>query len=972
MTAEGSEPFPNPELQESLGPRYQLTREIGRGGMAVVYLATDRQMDRSVAVKVLHSELLETAAAERFLREIRSVSRLQHPHILPIFDWGQAKGRLWYSMPFVEGESLRDRITREGPLPFDDCLRIAKDVTDALSRAHQEGLVHRDIKPENILLSNNHAVVADFGVAKALEESGSETLTKTGITLGTPAYMSPEQASGSQKIDQRSDLYSLGCVLYEMIAGEPPFTGPDPWAILAKHRNQLVPSLEVVRPDVSVELMELVEKTLAKLPADRFASANQLSEALDLAAVAPALTRAKGRTFERGARKSLPVGRDRRGPAAWWLVGAAVAISVVGVVARKLIPTATPTLDQNKVVVFPLFDQRPEVAEGIAIPPLIESALENIPPLKCIDGWTRLPVELRQDIVSLAPGQARAISETQGAGLFLMGTVFTAGDSLAVSLRLYDTAQDTLIDQRTAYGPVGERSAGALALRALAGIVPPLRGSGQEVDLAYLQERDPRAVALWTEGTKAYQLARFEESYELLKQAIERDSLLVSAALKGVMAAGWTHAHAGADSLLRRAIAHDSLLSVQERHLARGLLAYFGGQADSAVVHIRRAQGADPDWAEAWTALGEVYFHLFPQGARVPDAARKALEESLERDPEFLPPLLHLAEIALSRGEMARAEEYLSRVRRSEDQLDHIVRLERAVACAQQEFSLEEWRTAAALDPVEALMAGKFLAVGAEHPVCAERAFRAVLDQGGIDSGTQWGALLGLFCILAATGQDGAVADLLDGAQERGWPGVAHLRLLRPLVGLRPGPGDSTLVRSVLDNAGPDYERIGARSGWAVGLWEASQGRLDPLRGIAASLDRRRGDAGDRNFTLMSRAVDAHLARLEGRDRDALLLFGELYPNAPLELIDWDHWESLGVERIAYARLLLESSRPEEALAVASGIDHPAPLSFVAFVPESLVIRVEAAEALGLAAEAAGYRERLIKIGRMDLLEGPS
>ena len=227
-------------LQTALADRYRLERELGRGGMATVYLAHDLRHDRPVALKVLHSELAASMGPERFQREIRLAARLQHPHILSIHDSGEVPGDastppvLWFAMPFVEGESLRDRLVRERQLPLEDALRIGREAADALEYAHRHGIVHRDIKPENILLSANHALVADFGIARALAGPTESQLTETGTTLGTPAYMSPEQAAGERAIDHRSDIYSLGCVVYEMLAGEPPFTGPTAQAIMAR------------------------------------------------------------------------------------------------------------------------------------------------------------------------------------------------------------------------------------------------------------------------------------------------------------------------------------------------------------------------------------------------------------------------------------------------------------------------------------------------------------------------------------------------------------------------------------------------------------------------------------------------------------------------------------------------------------------------------------------------------------------
>src|SRR6266513_1619979 len=221
-------------LTAALAGRYAIERELGAGGMATVYLARDLKHDRDVAVKVLRPELAAAVGADRFLAEIKTTANLQHPHILPLHDSGEANGSLFYVMPFVQGESLRDRLVREQQLPIDDAVRIAREVADALAYAHEHGVIHRDIKPENILLQGGHALVADFGIALAIQQAGGQRMTQTGMSLGTPQYMSPEQATGERTIDARSDIYALGTVTYEMLAGEPPFVGPTTQATIAR------------------------------------------------------------------------------------------------------------------------------------------------------------------------------------------------------------------------------------------------------------------------------------------------------------------------------------------------------------------------------------------------------------------------------------------------------------------------------------------------------------------------------------------------------------------------------------------------------------------------------------------------------------------------------------------------------------------------------------------------------------------
>ena len=273
-------------IQAALVDRYRVERELGHGGMATVYLAHDLRHDRPVALKVLHPELAASVGSERFQREIRLVARLQHPHILSIHDSGEVAGDastpplLWFAMPFVEGESLRDQLARERQLPLEDAVRIGREAADALEYAHRHGVVHRDIKPENILLSAGHALVADFGIARALADQADSKLTETGTTLGTPAYMSPEQAAGERSVDHRSDIYSLACVLFEAIAGEPPFTGPTAQSIIARRFTETPRPLRELRETVPAAVERAVAKALARSPADRYGSAAEFARAL--------------------------------------------------------------------------------------------------------------------------------------------------------------------------------------------------------------------------------------------------------------------------------------------------------------------------------------------------------------------------------------------------------------------------------------------------------------------------------------------------------------------------------------------------------------------------------------------------------------------------------------------------------------------------------------------------------------------
>src|SRR5688572_18109755 len=318
-----------PRLCAAVSDRYRIERELGAGGMATVYLAQDLRHERDVAIKVLHPELGAALGGERFLAEIRTTARLQDPHIVPLLDSGEASGLLYYVMPYVTGETLRARLERERQLPIDDALRIAREVADALGEAHAHGIVHRDIKPEHILLHGGHALVAAFGIALAVQTAGGHRITQTGLSLGTPQYMSPEQAMGERTIDLRSDIYSLGAVAYEMLVGDPPFGGSTVQAIVAKVLTERPTAPTAIRDTVPPNVERAVLRALAKLPADRFVSAEKFADALVATDTAPAVSRTDPQTGP------APAVRTRRARAADLAVLAA-AMFLTGAVAWSL------------------------------------------------------------------------------------------------------------------------------------------------------------------------------------------------------------------------------------------------------------------------------------------------------------------------------------------------------------------------------------------------------------------------------------------------------------------------------------------------------------------------------------------------------------------------------------------------------------------------------------------------------------
>ncbi|HEX9166927.1 MAG TPA: protein kinase [Gemmatimonadales bacterium] len=345
-------------LNEALAGRYRVERELGQGGMATVYLGHDLKHDRDVAIKVLHPDLGAALGSERFLSEIRTTARLQHPHILPLLDSGQADGLLYYVMPLVTGETLRARLERERQLPIADAVRIAREVADALGHAHGLSVIHRDIKPENILLQGGHAVVADFGIALAVHQAAGQRMTQTGLSLGTPQYMSPEQAMGERSVGPGSDIYALGAVTYEMLVGDPPFTGSSVQAVVAKVLTDRPAPISTVRDTVPAALEAAVLRALAKLPADRFASAREFAEALDgTVAMAPAAP----------APGSAP--RSPRAPGTRWQRAGAVAggVALAGLAAWGwLRPVPSQPVTRQRLVVDVGLSSSSEVSAAIS------------------------------------------------------------------------------------------------------------------------------------------------------------------------------------------------------------------------------------------------------------------------------------------------------------------------------------------------------------------------------------------------------------------------------------------------------------------------------------------------------------------------------------------------------------------------------------------------------------------------------
>jgi serine/threonine-protein kinase len=495
-------------LQASLSDRYLIERELGRGGMATVFLAKDIRHDREVAIKVLHPDLSATIGTERFEREIRMAAKLQHPHVLALYDSGNAGELLFYVMPFVDGESLRDRLNREKQLPVDDAVQIVLEVADALGYAHSHNVIHRDIKPENILLANGHALVADFGIARARTEAGQDKLTQTGMAVGTPVYMSPEQSTG-EGVGPTADIYSLGCVLYELLAGEPPFTGPSAMAIMAKHAMETVPSVRIVRPSVAEEVEEAILAAMEKSPADRPKSAADFAAILGSPLGATAARRVTSRYT---ATRRVSSGPHPALPDVWWRRPAVIGAGALGLVAVALgawtllsnessgSVTRDPALKRVAVLYFNDESRDGELKDvADRLTEALIRDLERIPDLNVVSRAGVTPFRNR----NIRPD---SIARALNAGTLVTGYVTGEGEDVRVNLSLLD-ASGTEFGQRA--NVTMPRDSLFAAEESVAGKVAELLRTllGPEIELRSTLA-GTRVMAAWTLYNRAEKLRK--------------------------------------------------------------------------------------------------------------------------------------------------------------------------------------------------------------------------------------------------------------------------------------------------------------------------------------------------------------------------------------------------------------------------------------------------------------------------------
>jgi tRNA A-37 threonylcarbamoyl transferase component Bud32/tetratricopeptide (TPR) repeat protein len=938
-------------VRAALADRYELDRELGHGGMAMVYLARDVKHQRRVAVKVMRPELVATLATDRFLREIHIAAELQHPLIVPLYDSGGGPdGLLWYVMPYIEGETLRARLMREGPLPLEDALAIARDAAEALAWAHAHGIVHRDIKPENMLLSGDHTLIADFGLARAVTQAAGG-FTSSGLVVGTPQYMSPEQGAGSGAVDARSDIYSLGCVLYEMLAGEPPFTGPTPQAVIARHVSERVPSLVVVRPAIPAALEDVVERSLAKTPADRFATARAFGDAIERAAQPGARLRP---VWARRLRK-------HRVPAA-----AVAMLMVAALLVWRGVAARARALDASRVLVFPLTASGAAPSAGRFaddVGTALFTALSYTDYIEANDGWRLLDPRQRENPRLLTDADVRRASARARARFVVDGSLLI-GDSLHGVLRLWDVAADSSTQIPVVLGPGAD--AWTVGLQMANAILPRLIPAGRQVDLHALSDRNPAAVVRFLKGEQAFRSARFREALAYFHDAVAADSGFALAALRGAWAASWNHRLSEAGAFIRVALANQAEFSTRDRDLTLGFDAYLRGRADSAVGYFRRAVAIDPQRPEAWMMLGEVYTHLLPDTVPLDSLAAAAFGETWRLDSTSMTVLYHLTEIGLRGGNVREAGRLFRQfVAASPDSAERYP-LEIMLRCIQDAPASLDWRALTLRMPRWVVDAGRALAVGGlRQPQCAGAAWRAVLTYDTSSTIVwRWGAVSGLQALLVAEGKTAELERVIDSAGLE--PRLqARLYIESALAG---APVDSQADRGAAElarayAASPAAGGSGA-SLWCLALWDTHRGRWADAQALADVLRRR----GTRESALMAGGIVARLTLARGDSARALAELAALAPDTTRSPLTWNPWESLGGARLLRARLLFAAGRYAESYRIASELDAPDPVPYVMYLPASLALRVRAAEQLGNHAAAALLRRRLTALGRSDLL----
>ncbi|HEY7029452.1 MAG TPA: protein kinase, partial [Gemmatimonadales bacterium] len=632
-------------LSAALGDRYRLERELGAGGMATVYLATDFKHDRLVAIKVLRPEISSLIGSDRFLREIRITARLTHPNILPLLDSGDTAGLLYYVAPYIEGESLRDRLNREDQLALEEAIRITREAADALDYAHRNGVIHRDIKPENILLSQGKAIVADFGIARALSATDGPALTETGLALGTPAYMSPEQAAG-EKVDGRSDIYALGCVLYEMIVGQPPHTGPTAQAVLARRMIDPAPKIRSVRDTVSESLERVILRALARVPADRFSTVGEFGAALGQTAQSP---------------------QGASSPLAWRAIAGLAALLVLGLAIARFGParsSSSVVASASHIAVLPFTPSGPDTALarlGRDLVFTLSAELDGLGDIRVVDAHT----VLAQTAGGFSPTEGAAMAHRFGAGSMVQGSLVREGDRVRADFALLpsDGSSKPLARGSVSGAP---DSVAALTDSAVHTLLKQIWVGGRAPTPSLegaLKTRSVAALRSFLEGEQRAVNDNWDSAATSYHRARDADPTFWLAGAREVYALSWTLREAP-ESLRAALKMHRNDLPEAERLSTEAIVLW---TEDSIGMALKRSEELTQRYSSSWFSwliYGDQSLHNGPLLGQSRSTALAAFERALDLNPNLIPVHEHLMLLALQNRDTAKAERELAELTR--------------------------------------------------------------------------------------------------------------------------------------------------------------------------------------------------------------------------------------------------------------------------------------------------------------------
>ena len=563
--------------------------------------------------------------------------------------------------------------------------------------------------------------------------------------------------------------------------------------------------------------------------------------------------------------------------------------------------------------------------------------------------------------VPLTPELSKEIAEARGAGRFISGILLAEEDSIGVTVRLHDVDGDDVMGRETAWGSDGE-TFNRIGLAAIELLLPQMLDPGQAIDLTPLTNRETGAVALAIQGDRAYRESRYGDAVEFYRRALDEDSLLAIAATRGATAGVWEEEHEEALALADHAVRHLESLSPRYQRFVQGVQGYLLGDFESATGNLEAALQLEPDWPEASTVLAEAYYHLLPSHVEPVSRAEAIFEDLAEQNPTFAPPLLHLTEIALRSDQLGKARELIDRLADvTGPDARNVIRLTRMVECVESDGAdADRWNAIAEDDPGSVMAAGMALAAGGAQPLCAEQAFQAARTLGGAWT---WGSLLALQSLWLAQGRIQETLDLLDETLNTGYGPVYNLYMFDAGISHAFDPGARRSEEVARNALGDLYRGASGVNLWLLGVWFASEGEAERSEALARELETFFSTDRDREARMLSAALDAHTALAEGDRETAIRRLSELSPTAPLWKYFWEFHEALAPERIRLARALLDRGDYQEALRVASLFDHPAPVTYLAYLAPSLAIRLRAAEALGRSDLVVEYRQRLVRLG---------